>query len=158
MSDRTAKSATAEEQVGVRTLLVAGLPLLVVSAGERSGAAALRAALAERGLVVLPALVDVEFPKGAAVGLQLDAQHLRMVDDAGSDLLRIPAEGLDPGWLDEARRLRGSMLVIVRGLELEAQQPAEQLVTLLDGRARAGAALGAIVRFAEERPRLPLIV
>jgi hypothetical protein len=144
--------------VGVRTLLAGGLPLLLVligSGGQREER--LREALTAAGLGSLPGFLGHDLPKGAKVGFVLEGEELRLVDERDDTLLRAPRHGLDPDWLEAARRLRGTMLVaLTDGLDDPELAPRE-LAAAVDEHARAGAVLGAIVGVVEERPSLPLI-
>jgi hypothetical protein len=71
--------------------------------------------------------------------------------------MRAPSESVDEAWLEEARRLQGTMFVAVRGLELDPDQTPRELAHDLDAQAREGGVMGGIVGFAEERPTLPLL-
>lgn len=145
------------DTVVVRTLLLAGLPLLVASVGDAGRGPQLRAALEQRGVVSMPRFVGSELPRGAEVGFMLGTTGMRLVDDRDDDLLRAPREGLDEGWLSQARRLRGTMTVVVRGTPPIDELSPYELTGVIEACARAGDAWGAIVGFAEERPSLPLI-
>lgn len=152
-----ADPAPGVDGVAVRTLLVAELPLLVAAIGDAGRGPRLRAALAEAGLARLPSFLGHELPKGARVGFALEGEELKLKDERDDTLLRAPREGLDPGWLDAARRLRGTMTVVLAGRPPDPQLPAGELAVEVDRRARDGDAIGAIVGLVEERPGLPLI-
>jgi hypothetical protein len=131
--------------------------LLVAEVRSVGRGVGLRAALTSAGLVALPGFLGVDLPKGARVGFTLDAQELRLVDEQDDTLLRAPRAGLDDAWLDAARRLRGTMTVVVDRLEVDGDAAPGTLAAELDTQARAGSALGAIVGVVEERPTLPLV-
>ena len=143
--------------VAVRTLVVRDLPLLVASVGDAGRGPTLLAALEERGVVSLESFLGAPLPQGAKVGFMLDTQELKLVDDRDDTLLRAARAGVDAGWLEHARRLRGTMTVILRGPTPDPELEPGALARLCDERAAAVLALGAIVGVAEERPSLPLI-
>lgn len=142
--------------VGIRTVTLGGLPLLVAAVPSGGAGDLLLDAVAERGLVTLPGVTGVDLPRGARVGFSVDQQELRLVDEQDATLLRAPREGLDAGWLEAARRLRGTMTVLGRDLEVDAELDVPTLVARLDEAAAGGRVLGAIVGLVEERPTLPL--
>jgi hypothetical protein len=148
---------TTTAEVGVRTVVVGGLPLLVAGVPDHGPAADLLATVAARGLRPLAGVTGVELPRGAEVGFVVDTTELRLVDADDRALLRAPRSGLDPAWLDVAKRLKGTMTVIVRDLELDADSRPEQLVAAVDAAGSDGRVLGAIVGLLEERPQLPLL-
>ena len=143
--------------VRLRTLLVGDLPLLIASVPSAGPAGQLVDALADRGVPALTGFVGVDLPRGARVGFMIDASELRLVDDREQALLRAPREGLDQGWLEVARRLKGTMTVVVVDLDVGPETPRDDLVRLVDQAARGGSARGAIIGVAEERPVLPLL-
>lgn len=144
--------------VGVRTVTLGGLPLLVAGVPDHGPGARLLDAVGAAGLTVLSGVIGVELPRGADVGFVLDVRELRLVDAQDAALLRAPRDGIDADWLDAARRLRGTMTVLVRDLVVPAEGSVAELVTTVDGAARDGRALGAIVGVAEARPQLPLLL
>jgi hypothetical protein len=145
--------------VGVRFLVVGDdLPLLVAALPEEGRGPQLTTALLEHGLVELPRLFGVDLPRGVRVGFTLTAEALELVDEQDDTLLRAPREAVDPAWLDAALRLKGTMLVASRHLELDPDESPRQLADHLEERARAGVALGAIVGVVEQRPTLPLML
>jgi hypothetical protein len=146
-----------EDGVAVRTLVAGGLPLLVAGVGEAGRGPQLREALEERGLQSLTSFLGTQLPRGAQVGFMLGGSELRLVDDRDNTLLRASREGLDADWLAAARRLKGTMTVVVRGPSPAPDLAAAALAALVDERARAGNAWGAIVGFAEDRMTLPLL-
>ncbi len=146
----------ASDAVPLRFLLAGDLPLLVASVGTVGRGPLLRATLVEHGLRGIDGFIGVELPRGARVAFVLDPQELRLVDERDDTLLRAPRGGVDAGWLEAAKRLRGTMTVVVDDVELDPRMPLRELALLLDGRARAGAAIGAIVGVMEQRPTLPL--
>lgn len=145
------------DAVHLRFLLVRDLPLLVAVVPPVGRGAQLAEALADRGLARIAGFLGADLPRGARVGFQLDPAELRLVDDREDALLRAPRAGIDAGWIAAARRLRGTMVVTVDELALGPEAPAAAVARAVDERARAGAALGAIVGVAEERPTLPLL-
>ena len=149
--------APAGPPVGVRTLAPGGMPLLVAGLPRSDAARRIRAALVVAGLLPLPGLVGVDFPRGARVGVQLEGPSVRLVDERDADLLRLPREGLSAAWLESAIRLRGTMLMVVSGLELDGFTDERSLGDALEAAARAGGALGAIVGVHDQRTRLPLL-
>jgi hypothetical protein len=145
------------DAVQLRTLLAGDLPLLVANLPETGPGPLLRATLLERGLAGLERFVGVELPRGARVAFVLDRSELRLVDERDDTLLRAPRAGVDAAWSEAAMRLRGTMTVVVSGLSLELDLGLGPLASALDERARAGAAIGAIVGVMEQRPTLPLL-
>jgi hypothetical protein len=146
-----------DDGVALRSLLAGGLPLLVASLTEHGRAPQLHAALVDAGLEPLPGFIGHDLPRGARVGFQLDPQELRLVDEREDTLLRAPRGGLDSGWVAAAKRLRGTMVVVLSGGHPEPDLAPRALAGTVDERARAGQALGAIVGVVEERPGLPLV-
>lgn len=143
--------------VGVRFLVVRSLPLLVAGLDEDGDGGELAGALVSRGLVEIPRFLGVDLPRGAQLGFSLTPAELRLVDDQDNALMRAPREAVDEAWLEEARRLQGTMFVAGRGLELDPDQTPRELAHQLDDHARQGRLMGGIVGFAEERPTLPLL-
>jgi hypothetical protein len=144
--------------VAVRTVTLGGMPLLVAAVPSGGAGDLLLDAVAERGLATLPALTGVELPRGARVGFSVDRTELRLVDEQDATLLRAPRAGLDAGWLEAARRLKGTMAVLARDLELDADLAVAEIVARLDAAASEGRVLGAIIGLVEERPTLPLFL
>ena len=145
------------DAVEVRFLLARGLPLLLAAVADEGRGPELTTALVERGMVQLPAFLGVDLPHGARVGFVVDADELRLVDEQETVLLRAPRAGVDEDWLEAALRLKGTMTLVVRGIELDPDEPARQVVERVDAVARGGDVLGAIVGVSEERPSLPLV-
>lgn len=167
------------EGIAIRTLLAGRLPLLVADLGAAdlgaadlggaadpggvadpggAGTARVHAALVDAGLEPLGRFLGADLPKGAKVGFVLDAAELRLVDDRDDTLLRAPRDGIDPGWIEGVRRLRGTMVVAAPRLGLTGDEPAPELARHLDEVAQAGRAIGAVVGVVEERPTLPLLL
>lgn len=142
---------------GVRTLLLGGMPMLVVDLPDSMQGSAVRSALRSAGLRSLPGVVGVEFPRGAAVGVLLEGSSVRLVDDRETTLLRLERSGLAQDWLDAAVRLKGTMLAIVSELGVEALDEPATFGARLETEARDGRVDGAIVGVADRRPRLPLL-
>jgi len=143
--------------VGVRTLAPGGMPLLVADLPVSDAARRIRAALVMAGLLPLPGFVGIDFPRGARVGVQLEGQVVRLVDEQDADLLRLTREGLSAAWLESAVRLRGTMLAVVSGVGLDRFTDERVLSEALDTAARSGGMLGAIVGVHDQRMRLPLL-
>ena len=143
--------------VGVRFLVVRSLPLLVAGLDEHDDGGRLADALVSRGLVEIPRFLGVDLPRGAQLGFSLTVTELRLVDEQDDTLMRAPREAVDEAWMEEARRLQGTMFVAVRGLELDPDQTPRELAHDLDKQAREGGVMGGIVGFVEERPTLPLL-
>jgi hypothetical protein len=144
--------------VGVRTVTLGGLPLLVAAVPSDGPGGQLLDHVAERGLVVLPGVTGVDLPRGARLGFVVDRRELRLLDEEEATILRAPREGLDAGWLDAALRLKGTMTVLGRDIEVDADLTVPELVGRLDAAAADGRVLGAIVGLLEERPTLPLFL
>jgi hypothetical protein len=145
------------DAVAVRTLLVAGMPLLVASTPDAGRGPALVAALRDAGVLDLEGFLGRDLPRGARVGFQIDPRELRLVDEREDALLRAPRDGIDADWVAAALRLKGTMLVVVRGGHPDPDLDARALAATIEERARAGQAQGAIVGVAEERLSLPLL-
>jgi len=110
------------------------------------------------GLARLHALFGQDFPRGAQLGLTLTRDDLRLEARDGSGLLRVPRPSVDERWLQAAQRLRGSMLVIADGIDLDPDAADLQTCQAIDAAARDARAIGAIVGFAEPRDGLPLLL
>jgi hypothetical protein len=147
-------AAALVDGVQVRFLLVRGLPLLVASVPEEGRGPELYTALLERGL---PSFLGVDLPRGVRVGFVVDGEQLRLVDERDDTLLRAPRAGVDPDWLVAAKRLKGSMTVVLRDVELDPDEAPRDLADRIDEQAKQGRTLGAIVGLVEERPQLPLL-
>ena len=148
---------TVADPVHLRFLLVRELPLLVAAVADRGRGAQLLTALAERDLPTIEGFLGVPLPRGAKVGFSIDAEQLRLVDEQDAALVRVERDALDADWLAAARRMRGTMFVVLRDEVLDAEEEPAHLATRIDGCARSGSARGAIVGVVEERPTLPLI-
>jgi len=149
--------APATEAAGVRTLTVGGLPMLVVDLPTTVAGEHVRAALRTAGLVTLPAVLGVEFPKGARVGVLLEGDEVRLVDEQEATLLRLVRGGLAPDWTAAALRLRGTMTCITTGLDVASLDEPASLASALDASAQAGEVDGAIIGVHDRRVRLPLV-
>jgi hypothetical protein len=149
-------SAAATDGVAVRTVTLAGMPLLAAAVPSGGRGATLLDAVTERGLLALPAVSGVDLPRGARVGFSVDRDELRIVDEQDATLLRAPRQGLDERWLEAARRLRGTMVVLGRDVELDADLDVATIVARFDEAAADGRVVGAIIGLVEERPTLPL--
>jgi hypothetical protein len=142
---------------GVRTLTPGGMPLLVVDLPDAPAGEAVRDALRGSGLRTLTGIIGVDFPRGAAVGLLLEGQEVRLVDEQETTLLRLGRSGLAPDWLAAAVRLKGTMLAVTMALDVAALDEPESLGAALETEARDGRVDGAIVGVSDRRPRLPLL-
>jgi hypothetical protein len=149
--------AAAADAVRLRFLVVRGLPLIVAEVRPVGRGSELTAALTEHGLRVLPGFLGVDLPKGARVGFVLEGDELRLVDERDDALLRAARTGIDDGWLMSAKRLRGTMMVVVDRLDVDGDADAATVAAAIDARARQGAMIGAIVGVVEQRPSLPLL-
>jgi hypothetical protein len=151
--------ASPDAAAGVRTLTLDGLPLLVVALPSSPEGLHVWRALHDAGLHALPGFSGAEFPRGARVGVQLEGAEVRVVDEEDLTLLRMARAGLDDGWLEAARRLRGTMFGVVTDLDVAALADPRVLAAALDVQAgtRAAGLLGAIVGVHEVRPKLPLL-
>jgi hypothetical protein len=143
--------------VGVRTLTPAGMPMLVADLPSDPASRLVHAALLDAGLTVLPGLIGVDFPRGARVGVQLEGEEVRLVDESDTTLLRLARVGLSPSWIERAVRLKGTMLVVVSGAGIAAFDEERALGDALELHGRDGGLIGAIVGVHDRRPRLPLI-
>lgn len=150
-------AASSVDAVQVRTVLAGPLPLLVAAIGGGSRSADLHDAVASAGLTPLPGFIGAELPRGAKVGFVVEGPEIRLVDEHDDALLRAARSGLDDGWLEAALARKGTMFVVVDGLDLNAQEPVGDLAQRIDDQARAGNVIGAIVGVIEERPKLPLL-
>jgi len=149
--------ADAHAPVGVRTLVPGGMPMLVADLPGSPEGSVMLAALRVAGLRTLPGVLGVEFPRGASVGLLLEGEEVRLVDDRDVTLLRLERRGLAPEWLAAALRLRGTMLAVTTTLGIEALEDGPSLGAALESAAREGLVDGAIVGVSDRRPRLPLL-
>ena len=109
---------------GVGTLVPERMPLLVVDRPETLEGRAVREALRTAGLRALTGFVGVEFPRGAAVGLLLEGEEVRLVDERETTQLRLDRRGLAPEWLDAAVRMKGTMLAVASGARPKEDFPA----------------------------------
>jgi len=148
---------TPADGVALRSLVAGGLPLLVASVTPHGRGPKLHAALVDAGLAALPGFIGHELPRGAKVGFQFDRDELRLVDEREESLLRAPRPGLDGDWARAAKRLKGTMFVVLSGGHPAPDLAPRALADLVDARARDGQALGAIIGVVEERPNLPLL-
>jgi len=142
----------------LRTTLLGGLPLVVVDLPAAGVAVEVRSSLLGAGLARLPAFLGFELPRGARVAVHVVAEGLRVVDEAEVTLLRAPRSGVDADWVRRARELKGTMLVVTSGLDLAPLEGEGELAAGLDGAAREGHAIGAVVGFHDEPVRLPLLL
>lgn len=146
-----------DDPVHLRFLLVRGLPLLVAAVADRGRGARLLDALDERELPSIEGFLGVDLPRGAKVGFTVDTTQLRLVDEQDATLLRAAREAVDADWLGVARRMRGTMLVVLRDDVLTPDEEPAALAARVDAVARDGRARGAVVGVVEERPGLPLL-
>lgn len=148
---------SASDAVAVRSLLVAGMPLLVAGVPEVGRGPALVATLRDAGVLPLEGFLGRELPRGARVGFQVDRHEVRLVDEREDALLKAPRAGLDAAWAEAAVRLKGTMLVVLSGDAPAPDLGPRDLAATIEERAQAGMALGAIVGVAEERLTLPMV-
>ncbi|MEX2505086.1 MAG: hypothetical protein WD378_09555 [Egicoccus sp.] len=149
--------AGGHDPVHLRFLLVRGLPLLVAAVRDAGRGAQLLTALDERELPTIEGFLGVDLPRGAKVGFTVDGEQLRLVDEQDATLFRAAREAIDDDWLAAARRIRGTMLVVLRDDVLSADEEPAALAARIDAVAREGRANGAVVGVIEERPNLPLL-
>lgn len=142
---------------GVRTLAPGGMPLLVADLPDTPEGVAVREALQGAGLRRLEGFIGIDFPRGAAVGLLLEGEEVRLVDERETTLLRLDRRGLAREWLDAAVRLKGTMLAVATAIDVVALEDPASLGARLETEARDGRLDGAIVGVADRRPRLPLV-
>jgi hypothetical protein len=133
------------------------MPLLVVDLPEDALGRAVRAALREAGLRPLPGVIGVDLPRGGAVGVLLEGDEARLVDERETSLLRLERSGLATEWVDAAVRFRGTMLMVASGLGVDRLEEPATLGARLETEARDGRLDGAIVGVSDRRPRLPLV-
>lgn len=147
----------AQVGVAVRFLVVADMPMLVLGVGDGEADDRLWTMLATAGLTELPGFYGVDFPRGAAVGLTLTFEHLRLEDEQAQGLLQVPREVVDLDWLQAAKRLRGTMLSVGRELEMDPDADDQAVCDELHTSAHDGRLRGAIIGVAEPRGSLPLL-
>ena len=147
-----------DDAVHVRFLVARGLPLVVAATPAEGRGSELLALLEQRGLVQLPSFFGVELPRGVRVAFHLDVDALKLLDDQETVLLRAPRAEVDDDWWAAAKRLTGTMLVVLRDEELDPDESPRSSAERTDAAARDGRALGAIVGVAEERQGLPLLL
>ena len=150
-------ASTEAPGAGVRTLAPGGMPLLVADLPETGSGRAVRDALREAGLRALPGVIGVTFPRGAGVGLLLEGDEVRLVDERETTLLRLDRRGLAPEWLEAAVRLQGTMLAVTAALDVASLDDPAALGAALETQARDGRLDGAIIGVSDRRPRLPLL-
>lgn len=146
-----------DEAVHVRFLVARDLPLLIAATTSEGRGGELLTLLVERGLVELPAFFGVDLPRGVRVAFHLDGDELRLLDEQETILMRAPRAAVDADWERAAKRLTGTMLVVLRDEDLDPDEAPAALASRTDAAARNGRALGAIVGVAEERRALPLL-
>jgi len=142
---------------GVRSLTLGGMPLIVADLPDAHAGDAVRDALRAAGLRPLVGLVGVEFQRGAAVGLLLEGEDVRLVDEQETTLLRLSRSGLAADWLAAALRMKGTMLAVTTALGVAELEDPASLCAALEAQARDGRVDGAIVGVSPRRPRLPLL-
>lgn len=142
---------------GVRSLTVAGMPLLVVDLPDDDAGSAVRDALRAAGLRPLAGIIGIEFPKGGAVGVLLEGEEARLVDERETVLLRLGRRGLAHDWLEAAVRMRGTMLAVTCGIGVDRLDDPASLGAQLEVEGRDGRLDGAVVGVSDRRPRLPLL-
>lgn len=143
--------------VGLRSLVIGSMPLLVAALDQGEPVERVRDALHDAGLERLPGFIGADLPKGAKVGFTVTGEEVRLVDERDDPLLRAPRDGFDPGWLEAATRMKGTLFVAASGVDPSPAVPPRELAQRLDAAASEGQVLGAIVGVVEERPTLPLL-
>jgi hypothetical protein len=133
------------------------MPLLVADLPDAPAGQVVRDALREAGLQTLTGIIGVDFTRGAGVGVLLEGEDVRLVDDRETTLLRLGRRGLAQDWLEAALRMKGTMLVVTRAIGVEALEDPVSLGAALETEARDGRVDGAIVGVSDRRPRLPLL-
>jgi hypothetical protein len=133
------------------------MPLLVVDLPDAPSGQAVRDALRGAGLRTLTGIIGVDFPRGAAVGVLLEGDEVRLVDERETTLLRLGRGGLAPDWLTAALRLKGTMVAVTTALGVAGLDDPVSLGAALETEARDGRVDGAIVGVSDRRPRLPLL-
>jgi hypothetical protein len=156
-SDEGMAMVDAGRPAGVRTLAPGGMPLLVADLPDTPEGVAVRDALRSAGLRPLEGLIGIDFPRGAAVGVLLEGEEVRLVDNRETTLLRLDRRGLAAEWLDAAVRLKGTMLAVATAIDVATLEDPSSLGARLETEARDGRLDGAIVGVADRRPRLPLV-
>jgi hypothetical protein len=146
-----------ERSAGVRTLTPGGMPLLVADLPDTVSGSAVRVALRGAGLRTLAGFIGVDFPKGASVGILLEGEEVRLVDDQETTLLRLGRTGLSGAWLDAALRMKGTMIAVTTALDVEQLDDPAALGAALEVESRDGRVDGAIIGVSDRRPRLPLL-
>lgn len=154
--------ATPTPLVGVRFLVVRGMPLVAIDlidapVGRPELDGGLFQLVVERGLVVLPGFFDVDLPRGARIGFTLRGAAMILEDDTERTLLELPREAVDVDWTVEAKRMRGTMALVGHRLGLTAEDEPGDVAGKLDVGARDGRVCGAIVGVAEPAMGLPLL-
>lgn len=146
------------QSVHVRFVVIRGMPMLVIDIGESdgNGSTPLYRLLVERGLVELPKFYGQDLPRGARVGVTLTKDDLKVEDEQENRLLRVPRASVPPEWEREAKRLKGTMLVAGRDLEVDPDQSPKEVCDLLEAAAGQKRLVGAIVGVAEPQQGLPL--
>jgi len=157
MSGALEASTDGAPVVGVRTLTPGGMPLLVADLPDAPAGAAVRDALRAAGLRPLSGIIGVDFPRGASVGVLLEGDEVRLVDERDTTLLRLGRRGLAPEWLEVALRMRGTMLAVTTALGVAGLNDSASLGAALETEARDGRVDGAIIGVSDRRPRLPLL-
>ncbi|MBW3618980.1 MAG: hypothetical protein KY461_01935 [Actinobacteria bacterium] len=148
---------------GVRFLVVRGMPLAVVDLEPvEEGTPSLLAddlfrRLVDRGLAVLPRFLGQDLPKGARVGFTVTSDELVLEDEDETRMLRVPRSGLDPEWLARALTLRGTMLIVGRGLGIGPDQTGLAVAESVEAGCADRRVAGAVVGVAEPRTGLPLL-
>lgn len=153
---------TADEQVGVRFVVVRDMPLVAVDVVTRRSDAPLSQAgglfqrVVEAGVPVLPGFFGVDLPRGAEVGWTLRPDVLVLQDADGNDLLEVPRAVPPADWLARARALRGTMFVLGAGLGLGPDDAPADVAHAIDVGARDGRMAAAIVGVVEPPVGLPI--
>ncbi|MDX1622096.1 MAG: hypothetical protein R3320_13950, partial [Nitriliruptorales bacterium] len=90
------------------------------------------------------------------LGVTLTSEDLKVEDEQENRLLRVPRESVPEDWEREAIRLKGTMLMAGRDLEVDPDHSPKELCDLLEAAAADDRLAGAIVGVAEPEEGLPL--
>ncbi|MBW3661759.1 MAG: hypothetical protein KY469_01565 [Actinobacteria bacterium] len=135
-------------------LTPAGTPVVVLEAA--GVAASVSDRVRDGGLGSVPAFYDHTPPRRPPrVGFALDAAELRLVDEHGDPIVRVPRENVDRTWLQTAVARKGTLTYVTPELDLD-DEGGREVADAVDAAAREGSVLGGIVGVVEEHVRLPL--
>jgi hypothetical protein len=148
------------EHLRVWFLVLDGAPLVVVDVATGGGgdlAGMMRFELENGGLYEVPAFYGHGLERRPPrVAWHLD-DELTLADEQGGRILRLSASRVDARWRDRALAVKGSATYVTAGLPADAQSGPREVCDALDGRARDGQVVAAIVGVGSSRPSLPLL-